>query len=81
VENEADKTYHNIVVGVFQNEPVTWESFSQHNLDYLAPHLGNISQMLHLFVLPAVLSDNAPFLATIALAERRQAFFASIGFR
>lgn len=34
-ENEEDKTYHNIVVGVFQSESITWQSFSQHNLDYL----------------------------------------------
>jgi hypothetical protein len=34
-ENDEDKTYHNVVVGVFKGEPITWESFAQHNLDYL----------------------------------------------
>ena len=34
-ENERDITYGNIAVGVFKGEPITWESFVRHNLDYL----------------------------------------------
>lgn len=34
-ENEQGITYNNVVVGVFRNEPITWESFTAHNLGYL----------------------------------------------
>jgi hypothetical protein len=34
-ENEQDVCYNNVVVAIFKNEPVTWESFTQHNLGYL----------------------------------------------
>jgi hypothetical protein len=34
-QNKEDEINNNIVVTVFRNEPIAWEPFTQHNLDYL----------------------------------------------
>ena len=33
--NKEDRTYHDVVVGVFKNESITWQGFANHNLAYL----------------------------------------------